>query len=160
KGPVLEWSQPLQCNALFSQLCTLLRARDVLTLRIELPQVAGMASSERIAERVAALGVHPARAIQPVRTILLDLTSDEETLLARMKEKCRYNVRLAGRRGVIVYAAQSPEDVRAWYRLLQTTSEREQFGIHTLEYYLQAWHIFEPRGQARLLLAEYAGQLL
>src|SRR5215469_14170370 len=46
KGPVLDWSQPLQCNALFSQLCTLLRARDVLTLRVELSQVAGMAGSE------------------------------------------------------------------------------------------------------------------
>ncbi len=139
---------------------TLLRAQDVLTLRMELAQVAGMASSERIAEQVAALGFRPARAIQPIRTILLDLTYDEETLLARMKEKCRYNVRLAGRRGVIVRAAQSPEDVRAWYQLLQTTSEREQFGIHTLDYYLQAWRIFVPRSQARLLLAEYGGQLL
>src|SRR5215471_14330612 len=60
KGPVLDWSQPLQCNALFSQLCTLLRARDVLTLRMELPQVAGMASSVHIAEQVAAMGFHPA----------------------------------------------------------------------------------------------------
>lgn len=160
KGPVLDWLQPVQCNALFSQMKTLLRAQDVLTLRMELAQVAGMASSERIAEQVAALGFRPARAIQPIRTILLDLTYDEETLLARMKEKCRYNVRLAGRRGVIVRAAQSPEDVRAWYQLLQTTSEREQFGIHTLDYYLQAWHIFVPRNQARLLLAEYNGQLL
>src|SRR6266567_4563829 len=160
KGPVLDWLQLVQCNALFAQMNTLLRAQDVLTLRMELAQVAGMASSERIAEQVAALGFRPARAIQPIRTILLDLTYDEETLLARMKEKCRYNVRLAGRRGVIVRAAQSPEDVRAWYQLLQTTSEREQFGIHTLDYYLQAWRIFVPRNQARLLLAEYSGQLL
>src|SRR5260370_4836150 len=157
KGPVLDCLQPVQCNALFSQMNTLLRAQDVLALRMELAQVG---SSERIAEQVAALGFRPARAIQPIRTILLDLTYDEETLLARMKEKCRYNVRLAGRRGVIVRAAQSPEDVRAWYQLLQTTSEREQFGIHTLDYYLQAWRIFVPRNQARLLLAEYGGQLL
>src|SRR6266566_1106251 len=89
KGPVLDWLQLVQCNALFAQMNTLLRAQDVLTLRMELAQVAGMASSERIAEQVAALGFRPARAIQPIRTILLDLTYDEETLLARMKEKCR-----------------------------------------------------------------------
>jgi len=160
KGPVLDWSQSAQCNALFSQMSTLLRTQDVLTLRMELAQVVGIASSELIVEQVVAMGFRPARAIQPVRTILLDLTYDEETLLARMKEKCRYNVRLAGRRGVIVRAAQSPEEVHAWYRLLQTTSEREQFGIHTLDYYLQAWRIFVPRHQARLLLAEYGGQLL
>src|SRR5439155_4855280 len=39
-------------------------------------------------------------------------------------------------------------------------SERDHFGIHTLDYYLGAWQIFVPRQQARLFLAEYEGQLL
>src|SRR5712692_2647349 len=120
KGPVLDWSQPLLGDALFSQLKTLLRAQNVLTLRMELSQVARTASSERIAEQVAALGFRPAPTIQPIRSILLDLTADEETLLARMKEKWRYNLRLAGRRGVTVRMAETEEDVHAWYRLLQT----------------------------------------
>src|SRR5712691_7066825 len=157
KGPVLDWSQPLLGDALFSQLKTLLRTQNVLTLRMELSQVARTASSERIAEQVAALGFRPAPTIQPIRSILLDLTADEETLLARMKEKWRYNVRLAGRRGVTVRMAETEEDVLRWYQLLQTTSERNQFDIHTLNYYLQAWHIFVPRNQACLLLAEYDG---
>jgi lipid II:glycine glycyltransferase (peptidoglycan interpeptide bridge formation enzyme) len=77
-----------------------------------------------------------------------------------MKEKWRYNLRLAERKGVKVRAAQSVEDVQAWYNLMQITSERDQFGIHTLDYYLQAWRIFTPRQQGRLLLAECEGQLL
>jgi lipid II:glycine glycyltransferase (peptidoglycan interpeptide bridge formation enzyme) len=60
-------------------------------------------------------------AIQPLRTIVLDLTPDEETLLAQMKEKWRYNVRLAGRRGVTIRVADAPADVRRWYQLLQVT---------------------------------------
>jgi lipid II:glycine glycyltransferase (peptidoglycan interpeptide bridge formation enzyme) len=56
--------------------------------------------------------------------------------------------------------AQDETDVQAWYRLLQTTRERDQFGIHTLDYYLRAWHVFAPRQQGRLLLAEHEGQLL
>jgi peptidoglycan pentaglycine glycine transferase (the first glycine) len=59
-----------------------------------------------------------------------------------------------------VRAAQTVEDVRNWYRLLQTTGDRDDFGIHTLDYYLQVWRIFAPRKQARLFLAEYDGQLL
>ncbi len=160
RGPVLDWSQPLLCDALFSQLNKQLANLGALTLRIELPQMANIAGSEDIRKRVISLGFHPARAIQPVRTILLDLAPSEETLLARMKEKWRYNLRLAARKGVTVRVGQSAEDVRAWYKLLQTTSERDKFRIHTLEYYLQAWQIFATCNRARLLLAEYQGQLL
>jgi peptidoglycan pentaglycine glycine transferase (the first glycine) len=91
---------------------------------------------------------------------VLDITPDEEGLLAHMKDKWRYNLRLAGRKGVQVRAAQTVEDVRNWYRLLQTTGQRDQFGIHTLDYYVQAWRIFVSRQQARLFLAECDGQLL
>lgn len=160
KGPVLDWSEPLLCAALFSQLDGYLRRQGALALRMELAQVTSAASNEYVMERLAALQFCPAPAIQPVRTILLDLTADEDTLLARMKEKWRYNVRLAGRRGVSVRVAQTVEDVQCWYKLLQTTSERDEFGIHTLDYYIQAWRIFVPRNQGRLLLAECNGQLL
>jgi lipid II:glycine glycyltransferase (peptidoglycan interpeptide bridge formation enzyme) len=104
--------------------------------------------------------LYPAPPVQPVRTILLDLAPDEATLLAHMKEKWRYNLRLAERKGVKVREARTREDVHAWYALMQTTSERDHFGIHTLDYYLRAWHTFAPRRQARLFLAEYGGQVL
>ena len=51
------------------------------------------------------------QAIQPGRTIVLDLTPDEDTLLANMKEKWRYNIRLAGRKGVQIRVAETVEDV-------------------------------------------------
>lgn len=157
KGPVLDWSQPLLCDALFSQLNAQLRSQGALTLRIELAQDT---SNQYIKDQLASLQFRPAPTIQPLRTIMLDLTADEETLLAHMKEKWRYNVRLAERKGVSVRVAQTVEDVQSWYKLLQTTRERDQFGIHTLDYYLQAWRIFVPRNQGRLLLAECNGQLL
>jgi len=160
KGPVMDWSQPLLSEALFSQLHMQLRRWGALTLCVELPQSDGTAAGETVKEQLVSLGFHPARAIQPLRTILLDLVPGEEILLARMKEKWRYNVRLASRKGVIVRTAQSPQDVQAWYRLLQTTSTRDKFGIHSLDYYLQAWHILALRNQARLLLAEHDGHLL
>ncbi len=162
KGPVLDWSQPLLCDALFAQLEEQLRGQGALALRMEPGAGRGVSLPPpfTMTKQITALQFHAAPAIQPVRTIVLDLTCDEETLLARMKEKWRYNVRLAGRKGVTVRVAETEEDVQAWYRLLQTTSERDQFGIHTLDYYLHVWRIFAPRRQVRLLLAEYDGQLL
>jgi peptidoglycan pentaglycine glycine transferase (the first glycine) len=160
KGPVIDWADPPLCQAFFAQLNSQLRRRGALALRMELGQRIELATSNKMMESFISTQFYPVAPIQPVRTILLDLTADEETLLARMKEKWRYNLRLAERKGVKVRAAQSIEDIQAWYNLMQITSERDQFGIHTLDYYLQAWHIFMPRQQGRLFLAEYEGQLL
>ena len=160
KGPVVEWKQPELCAALLTQLCERLRYEGAMTLLLEPGIITRTADDDCLWQAFAPLPVRPTQAIQPVRSILLDVTPCEETLLARMKEKWRYNVRLAGRKGVTVRVAATEDDVRAWYRLLQMTGERDAFGIHTLDYYLSVWRIFAPRQQVRLLLAEYDGQVL
>jgi lipid II:glycine glycyltransferase (peptidoglycan interpeptide bridge formation enzyme) len=91
-------------------------------------------------------------AIQPCRTLIVDLRGDEQELLARMKQKTRYNVRLALKRGVIV---RPSSDIELFYRMMQETGEREHFGVHTLAYYHRVYNLFHPRGECELLLAEY-----
>jgi len=160
KGPVIDWSQPDICGAFFTQLNAFLRRRGTIALRLEPSLEVAVAADDRLQKSMAALPCYPVAAVQPTRTIILDLAPDPATLLAQMKEKWRYNVRLAGRKGVTIRAAQSADDVRAWYELLRTTGQRDQFGIHTLDYYLRCWQIFAPRQQISLFLAEHAGQLL
>ncbi|HEY4389435.1 MAG TPA: peptidoglycan bridge formation glycyltransferase FemA/FemB family protein [Ktedonobacteraceae bacterium] len=160
KGPVLDWHNAQLCQAFFSQLHPFLRKRGALALRMELGQEAEGSEAEMVLARLTPYAALPVRTVQPLRTILLDLTPSEEQLLARMKDKWRYNVRLAARKGVTIREAETLDDVRAWYQILQTTSARDQFGVHTQVYYEHAWSIFAPRGQARLLLAEYEGQIL
>lgn len=160
KGPVLDWSQPLLCHPFFSQLHAYLSRHGALALRMEPGQTVHVAQNDDFMQCFASTFLQPVHAVQPVRTIVLDLAVDEPTMLARMKEKWRYNLRLAERKGVTVRVAQTIADVQAWYTLMQETGERDQFGIHTFDYYLQVWRIFVPRQQARLFLAEYQGQLL
>src|SRR6185369_1329085 len=40
--------------------------------------------------------------IQPPRTVVIDIQGSEEQILAKMKPKCRYNIRLAEKKGVTV----------------------------------------------------------
>ncbi len=68
--------------------------------------------------------------IQPPRTIIIDLRGTEEEILGRMKQKTRYNIRLAERKGVTVRAW---DDVDAFYEMMQTTGGRDGFGVHTKE---------------------------
>lgn len=160
KGPVLDWSQPDLCVAFFAQLDNHLRRQGALALRMDLMQEEGTPEAELVLKRMQALDAHTERTIQPLRTIIVDLEHSEEEILARMKEKWRYNVGLARRRGVTVRVAETEEDVRAWYDLLRVTCERDGFGVHTLDYYLDAQRLLGQQNYARIFLAEFEGQLL
>ena len=96
-------------------------------------------------------------AIQPRRTLVVSLEGQEEEILARMKQKTRYNIRLAARKGVTV---RPWDDLDAFYALMRETGERDGFGVHSHDYYRRAYDLFHPRGEAELLVAEYAGEPL
>jgi len=95
--------------------------------------------------------------IQPPRTITLDIKDSEEDILARMKPKCRYNIRLAEKKGVTVRAW---DDVAAFHEMMTVTGGRDGFGVHSKEYYQRAYELFHPKGTCELLVAEYEGKPL
>jgi len=96
-------------------------------------------------------------AIQPPRTILVDLRGDEDQILARMKQKTRYNIKLAARRGVIIHPSA---DLEQFHNILRTTGTRDSFGVHSLEYYRSCYELFHSPGACELLVAEYEAQPL
>ena len=95
--------------------------------------------------------------IQPPRTIIVDIRGAEEEILARMKQKCRYNIRLAEKKGVTVRAW---DDLDGFYQMMQVTGGRDGFGVHALEYYRRAYELFHPIGVCELLVAEFEGKPL
>lgn len=76
---------------------------------------------------------HKTQSIQPALTRLTSLADSEQTLLASLPPKTRYNIRLAERRGVrIRFDRQALEDV---WPLFEGTSSRGQFRLHKKAYY-------------------------
>lgn len=95
--------------------------------------------------------------IQPPRTIIIDIRGSEEEILARMKQKTRYNIRLAEKKGVTVRAW---DDLPAFHKMILVTGGRDNFGVHSLEYYRRAYELFHPTSMAELLVAEFDGKPL
>lgn len=95
--------------------------------------------------------------IQPPRTIIVSIREDEEQILSRMKQKTRYNIRLAEKKGVTVRAW---DDLDAFHRMMIVTGQRDGFGVHTKDYYRRAYDLFHPKGACELLVAEYEGKPL
>jgi lipid II:glycine glycyltransferase (peptidoglycan interpeptide bridge formation enzyme) len=95
--------------------------------------------------------------IQPPRTIIVDIKDSEEEILARMKQKTRYNIRLAEKKGVTVRAW---DHIESFHKMILLTSERDGFGVHSREYYQRVYEILHPKQKGELLLAEYDGNPL
>ncbi len=72
------------------------------------------------------------RHVYPEATRLLDLTQPEETILAGMKQKGRYNINVAAKRGVRI---EESSDTEAFHRLVKETAHRDKFTIHSPGHY-------------------------
>lgn len=165
KGPITDWADAEVTQTLLEALHHLCRQRRAILLKIE-PDLAEDRSAERsrrspaLAQRLTELGFRPSpQTIQPRCTLLLDLTPDPEDILAGMKSKTRYNIRLAGRKGVTVREG-TVEDLPGFYRLMQTTGQRDGFGIHSQAYYEAVHQLFVPQGLAKLFLATFEDKVL
>ncbi len=99
----------------------------------------------------------PVQPTQPRQTILLDINGGENQVLARMKQKTRYNIHLAEKKEVEI---KPLDDMEAFSRLMQLTSERDGFGVHTTEYYRQVYQLFVPGGNGIVLSAVFKEALL
>jgi len=97
-------------------------------------------------------GFAPADPIQPYRTVLIPLDRPEEDILADMKQKTRYNIRLAEKKGIQI---RKSEDYRAFHRMALVTGERDRFSIHSMDYYLNIKELFNPSSESALFLAYY-----
>lgn len=155
KGPVLDYSNPDMLPAMLAALHAFAAGRKVIALKIE-PEIR---EPSTLPQALLESGLQPASPVQMRSTIWVDLSPDEDEILARQKQKTRYNTRLAARKGVIVRAG-GLEDLAAWYDMYRVTAERDQFTIHHLEYYRLVIEILGGAGLATLLLAEHEGDLL
>ncbi|MCX6730156.1 MAG: peptidoglycan bridge formation glycyltransferase FemA/FemB family protein [Candidatus Portnoybacteria bacterium] len=94
--------------------------------------------------------------IQPLQTIILDLTKTEEELLAQMHQKTRYNSNLAQKKGIKIRAGRSDDNFEEFWRLMQETTKRDGFCSYPKEYYKK---LLEIPG-VELFLAEFDNKII
>jgi lipid II:glycine glycyltransferase (peptidoglycan interpeptide bridge formation enzyme) len=103
-----------------------------------------------------------AAVVQPPDTVIINLETSCEQLLANMKSKWRYNILLAGKKGVQV-EVNDEEKLAEFYSLLQETAERDGIAIHSYEYYKTLFVICKNQNYSsilRLYTAKHEGDIL
>jgi lipid II:glycine glycyltransferase (peptidoglycan interpeptide bridge formation enzyme) len=164
KGPLVDWSDTRLTKALLDTLRNATRKRRAIYLKIEPNLLTDSALEMRLRND---FGFRlSSETVQPRSTIRVDLSVSPEKMLERMKPKTRYNIRLAERRGVTCRMADltSPSDFNQFYNLMEVTGQRDNFGVHSPNYYQDAWETFASSppgsGNGALWLAEFEGQVV
>ena len=165
RGPLLDWAAEDARTAAIPALEDLARRERALLIKIDpdVPVRRGMPGDERAQPAGEAVQAELRRRgwvfspnpVQFRNTVTLDLRPAEADLLAGMKQKTRYNLRLAERKGVVVRPGTAA-DLDPLYRLYAETSMRDGFVIRPEAYYRDAWGSFMAAGLAQPFIAEVA----
>ena len=153
KGPLLDWENAGLRDRVLNDLQSFAKKQGAIFLKVDpdillgrgipqsaddVPDNAGQAARSDLKRRG---WVYSLDQIQFQNTVLIDLSASEEEMLARMKPKTRYNVRLAEKKGVSLRVG-TLEDFPMLYKMYAETSVRDGFVIRDEEYYKTAWGIF------------------
>jgi lipid II:glycine glycyltransferase (peptidoglycan interpeptide bridge formation enzyme) len=156
KGPLTDWQNTELTSYLLAQCVEVAKAGRAIFLKIE-PDLAETAENRALLARVGLQS--NTRTIQPRQTITLDITGTGEQVLAKMKQKTRYNIRLSQKKEISTRVGTA-DDLPTFFALTEQTGKRDAFAVHSTRYYQRAYEIFQPLGQADLLLAEFGGKPL
>lgn len=161
RGPLLDWENTNVRSRILADLENHARSRGVIFLKID-PNIELEPPEDDAPPGIPSFiedrGWRPSsEQIQFRNTLLIDLEPSEEDLLAAMKQKTRYNIRLASRKGVSIRTG-SLDDLDLLYNMYAETALRDGFAIRHRGYYQDAWGAFIEAGLAQPFIAGVAGE--
>jgi peptidoglycan pentaglycine glycine transferase (the first glycine) len=169
RGPLVDWNDDEWSQRVIRDLQGLARKMGAIFIKLDPELILGYGvpgsddsrinpAAERVLSEMKASGWRESQEqVQFRNTVCLDLGGEEAEWLARMKQKARYNLRLAQKKGVEVRVGVQ-NDLPLLYRMYAETSVRDGFVIRDEGYYLRLWSMFIDRALAEPLIAEVEGE--
>lgn len=162
RGPVLDYSNRELFDYLLEEIKKVARERGAFVLKID-PDVPSRDKDLDAYLRSRGFNSQANQdfeGIQPRYVFRMDISPSIEELMANMHSKTRYNIRLAGRKGVRIKEDCTREDLRPFYEILTVTAERDNFLIRAYSYFETLWDCLVEQGLAKLFMAEYEGKYI
>jgi len=158
RGPLLTYENPekakTQFQALLEKIKPLAKEERAVFLRTDplisshaCPPLSGegeLGCSHKLSPEILfkSLKFTPSRlGFQPEDTLIIDLTKTPDEILKQMKEKGRYNIRLAERKGVRIVEADPSnpklftQQINEYFEILKETTSRDKFYGHGIGFY-------------------------
>jgi len=171
KGPLLDWTNEALRNRVLNDLESFAKKQGAIFLKMDPDVILGTgipSSNDDLIDRGGQAVMSELKRkgwrdssdqIQFKNTVLIDLTPSQDEMLSRMKQKTRYNIRLAQKKGVTLRVG-TQKDFGMLHKMYAETSVRDGFVIRDEDYYQTVWKLFiessEPTCEP--LLAEVESQ--
>jgi peptidoglycan pentaglycine glycine transferase (the first glycine) len=173
KGPLLDWSNESLRQRVLNDLQSFAKQQGAIFFKFDPDVTLGTGIPQSADERIDNGGQnvmselkrrgwrYSSDQIQFKNTVLIDLSASEDEMLARMKQKTRYNIRLAEKKNVKVRVG-STRDLPVIYKMYAETSVRDGFVIRDESYYQTVWELFMQSAEpnAEPLIAEVNGEVV
>ncbi len=169
KGPLLDWVDREVRREVLSALASFACARNSILIKIDpdvrmgqgipgQPEAVEFPDGQSVSLDLTQLGWRfSSEQIQFKNTVILDISGDADGILARMKQKTRYNIRLAEKKGISIRIAEI-KDLDLLFKMYAETADRDRFVIRNETYYKLLWETFMKAELAEGMIAELEGE--
>lgn len=153
KGPLLDWKDDKVRQNVLDDLQSLSKKEGAIFIKMDPDLVLASGNPNNQDDNLDPTGqavqseleqrawIFSQDQIQFRNTVMINLSPSEEELIMHMKQKTRYNIRLAEKKGVTVRIG-STADLPLLYRMYAETSVRDGFVIRDEAYYQTIWQSF------------------
>lgn len=155
RGPIINVLKVDHLNSLFAEIKKIAKEEKSFLIRVDPAWAVG--NEKRLTDLGFRKGEHE---IQPKCSLIIDITKNDEEILAGMKQKTRYNIGLAQRKGVKIRISSELADIESFWQLTKQTSSRDGFVPHPKEHYKKMFEVFSKDGTLQLFLAEYDNKVI
>ena len=158
RGPICDIHDKDILEQLSNGLKELAKKYNAFTLRME-PDI--KSNDEEFKEIIQNLGFkindkgkNFSDGVQPRYVFRLDLKDKtEDQIFSEFHQKTRYNIRLAGKKGVEIREG-TKEDLKAFHEIMKVTGKRDNFMIRPLSYFEKMYDELAPN-HLKLMMAYY-----
>lgn len=157
-GPSIDWCDAEQFKAIVKYFRGLAKKEDLHFVRLS--SLAPKTEEMKTLFREEGFSDAPVHMMHPENAWILDITPDENALMAQMKKRTRYSIRKAEKDGVTIKTSADPKDVGLFYEMYLETAKRQKFVPFSKNYIMREFEIFEKSGKSLIFFAYLKDKLI
>ncbi len=151
RGPFGQWDDESAFIILFEMINSIAKEHNAIFLKVE-PAICPDENIESLFNRYKFCKSNLPS--QPLATIIMDISKDENTILHEMRKSTRRKIFAAERKGIEIVKG-GEEQLEVFYKLMKITAKRAGFLPKSYEYYKNEWKMFDNCNRVGFFLAYY-----
>lgn len=123
-GPLLDWGDAKAVKSVFERIAEIAKEEKCVFVRVR-PQLINTPENIKILKNLGL--VESPMHLAAEHTVMVDLTSSEDEMLAKMRRQTRYEVRRADKLGIVVTHDNSEKIFEEFHQVQAETAKRQNF---------------------------------